>query len=117
MTDKPLTYSELARIMEPYEEGHIHQGVYDEQWNQIRPMVHPQFWWDYYDIHEKIIWHNPSDCFALIDLTTTDWYCIARKWWNGRENVDQTQAFETYCRNNLPKWNGKTYMIELDIHW
>lgn len=123
----PLTYADVEQIMDPYYEGNVYR--YDEgedenqeytefngQYARIKPktVIHPQFTWDYYSIHDPIMYHSIIDCYVLID---PDGWCIARKWWNGQKWIDQTFDFENYIHEHRQEWEGQVYMIEADIHW
>lgn len=116
LSRKPVTYADVERIMLPYYEGNLYpEEEYDEDGDTIvKTVIHPQFQWDYYTIHEEILYRNIADCYVLID---PDGWCIARSWWNGRELIDQTFDFENYIQERRREWEGRVYMIEIDIHW
>ena len=116
LSRKPMTWADLNRIMEPYYEGNVFPPYEeDEDGNEIiKTIIHPQFQWDYFSVHDPILYHDISDCYALID---PDGWCIARKWWNGRKWIDQTLDFEVYINEHRREWEDQVYMTELDIHW
>ena len=116
LSKKPLTYQDLERIMAPYDESNVYSEYEeDADGNEIvKSVIHPQFTWDYYTIHDPIMFHDIKDCYVLID---PDGWCIAREWWNGRKYIDQRFDFELYIEEHRREWEGNVYMTELDIHW
>lgn len=116
LSKKPMTYADIERIMLPYyEENVFPEYEEDEDGNEVvKSIIYPQFHWDYYTIHDEILYHDIADCYVLID---PDGWCIAREWWNGRKLIDQQMDFYNYINEHRQEWNGKVYMVEIDIHW
>ena len=107
-----LTMDDIDEILEPFYEGNVFK--YDEEIDEYtKPDIYPQFHQDYFRTFDRVIWEKPEDCFVIVD---PDGYAITRKWWNGKEHIDQTEQFELFVKNNRAKWSG-CYMYELDIHW
>lgn len=113
ITKEKLSYEEIDELMDPYYEEKIF--VYDKDKDEyVEPDVYPQFSWDYYRIHDEVLWEKVEDCYIIMDCL--DKRSIVRKWWNGQKYIDQTERFESYIKENRPKWKG-CYMYEIDIHW
>ena len=107
-----LTPEKIEEIMNPYYEGNI--GTYDEKNDVfIEPDVYPQFSYDYYRIVEDRFGSKPEDCFVIID---PEGFVLSRRWWNGKDWIDQTEKFLEFVKANHKKWVG-LFMCELDIHW
>ena len=99
LSKKPLTYQDIELIMAPYDESNVYSEYEeDADGNEIvKSVIYPQFTWDYYTIHDPVIFHDIKDCYVLID---PDGWCIARKWWNGRKHIDQRFDFELYIEEH-----------------
>jgi len=112
LSKAPITRGRLEQIMAPFDEDRVFKDI-NEDTESWLPITYPQFTWDYYTVHDEILWHDPKDCYAII---APDGYCIARKWWDGHMRVDREKDFEIFCLQNMDKWAGKCYMVELDCH-
>jgi len=111
-----MTYADVERIMLPYYEENVYpEYEEDEDGHEIvKSIIHPQFTWDYYTIHDEILSHDIADCYVLTD---PEGWCIAREWWNGKKLIDQQMDFYNYINEHRQEWNGHVYMVEIDIHW
>ncbi len=116
LSNKPLTYADVERIMLPYWEGNVFPEYEEDENGEelVQTIIYPQFRWDYYTIQAEVRHKAVADCYVLID---PEGWCIARKWWNGQKWIDQTFDFENYIAEHRHEWEGKVYIIEIDIHW
>ena len=109
---EPITNERLTKIMAPFNEAQVFKDV-DDNTESWMPVPRPQFTWDYYTPVNENVHHKLEDCFALI---APDGYCMARRWWDGMKWINRSNEFDNFCRQNIHKWAGKAYMVEVDCH-